>query len=194
MTNVYPKWRLGDKCICNEESLNIVGNVFNRGGNNASHVTNRLTKCKTVILYVLSAVMLFPGATPNVQEYLYKCICQPTLTYGLECMSSTAIQMRQLESVQGSLIKQSLGLSKLSHNTALLKALNIEKIEEVESPIRRLMQHLLSRFICYGKTVLGTLLDRVVSMGESPTKRAFNYQHVPKTSEHLLVHLLTTAL
>ena len=150
-------------------------------------------------------------------------------------MSSTAIQMRRLESVQGSLIKQSIGLSKLSHNTALLKALNIEKIEDivnrnvlplynrifkVESPARRLMQHLLSRFICYGKTVPGTLLDRVVSMGESPTKRALNSQHVPKTSvtnndglvdsirhllftdnftkpyshEHLLVHLLTTAL
>ncbi|KAK2186251.1 hypothetical protein NP493_207g00021 [Ridgeia piscesae] len=77
--------------------------------------------------------------------------------------------MRRLESVQGRLIKQSLGLSKLSHNTALLKALNIEKIEDivnrnvlslynrifkVESPARRLMQHLLSRFICYGKTVL----------------------------------------
>ena len=180
--------------------------------------------------------MLFPGATPNVQAYLYKCICQQTLTYGLECMSSTAIQMRQLESVQGSLIKQSLGLSKLSHNTALLKALNIEKIDDivnrnvlslynrifkVESSARRLMQHLLSRFICYGQTVPGTLLDRVVSMGESQTKRAFNSQHVPKTSvtnndglvdsirhllftdnftktyshEHLkLVHLLTTAL
>ena len=27
-----PKWRLGDKCLCNEESLNILGNVFNRGG------------------------------------------------------------------------------------------------------------------------------------------------------------------
>ena len=112
-------------------------------------------------------------------------------------MSSTAIQLRQHESVQGSLIKQSLGLSKLSHNTALLKALNIEKIEDivnrnvlslynrifkVESPARRLMQHLLSRFIFYGKTVLRTLLDRVVSIGQSPTKRAFNYQHVPKTS------------
>ena len=96
-------------------------------------------------------------------------------------MKNTAIQMRRLESVQGSLIKQSLGLSKLSHNTALLKALNIEKIEDivnrnvlslynrifkVESPARRLMQHLLSRFICYGETVRGTLLDRVVSMGE----------------------------
>ena len=131
--------------------------------------------------------MLYPGATPDVQAYLYKCICQPTLTYGLECMGSTAIQMRRLESAQGKLIKQSLGLSKLSHNTALLKTLNIEKIDDivnrnvlslynrifkVESPARRLMQHLLSRFICYGETVPGTLLDRVVSMGESPSKRA----------------------
>ena len=91
------------------------------------------------------------------------------------------------------------------------------RIFKVESPARRLMQHLLSGFIFYGKTVPGTLLDSVVSMGESPTKRAFNYQHVPKTSvtnndglvdlirhllftdnftkpysqEHLLVHLLT---
>ena len=89
-------------------------------------------------------------------------VCLPMLTYGLEYMSSTANQMRQLESVQGRLIKQSLGLSKLSHNTAILKPLNIEKIEyivnrnvfflynrifKVESPARRLMQNLLSRFI-----------------------------------------------
>ena len=93
MTNVYPKWRLGDKCICNEESLNILGNVFNRGGNNASHVTNRLTKCRQSLYVLRSAGMLYPGATPDVQAYLYKCICQPTLTYGLECTSSTAIQM-----------------------------------------------------------------------------------------------------
>ena len=82
------------------------------------------------------------------------------------------------------------------------------------------MQHLLSRFIFYSETLLGTLLDRVVSMDESPTKPAFNCQHIPETSvtnndglvdsirhllftdnfskpyshEHLLVHLLTTAL
>ena len=90
------------------------------------------------------------------------------------------------------------------------------------SPARRLMQHLLSRFIFYGETLPGTLLDRVVSMGESPTKRPFNSQYIPETSvtnndglvdsmlqllfsynfakpyshEHniILVHLLTTAL
>ena len=199
-----PKWRLGDKCLCNEESLNILGNVFNRGGNNASHVTNRLTKCRQSFYGFGNAGMLYPGATPDVQAYLYKCICQPTLTYGLECMGSTAIQMRRLESAQGKLIKQSLGLSKLSHNIALLKALNIEKIDDivnrnvlslynrifkVKSPARRLMQHLLSRFICYGETVPGTLLDRVVSMGESPSKPAFNYQHVPESKRQMMVLL-----
>ena len=44
------------------------------------------------------------------------------------------------------------------------------------------MQHLLSRFIWYGETVPGTMLDRVVSVGESPSKRAFNSQHVPENS------------
>ena len=166
----------------------IYGIVFNRGGNNASHVTNRLTKCRQSFYGFGNAGMLYPGATPDVQAYLYKCIYQPTLTYGLECMSSTAFQMR-LKSVQGRLIKQSLGLGKLSHNTALLKALNIEKIEDivnknvlslynrifkVEIPAHRPMQHLLSRFIFYGKRYLEPCLIRVVSMGESPTKRAFN--------------------
>ena len=77
--------------------------------------------------------MLYPGATVDIQAYLYKCItiCQPKLTYGLEYMGCTAIQMRPLESAQGKLIKQSLGLSKLSHNTALLKAINIDKIEDI---------------------------------------------------------------
>ena len=51
---------------------------------------------------------------------------------------------------------------------------------KVESPARRLMQQLLFRFIFYGVTVLETLLDRVVPMGESPTKRAFNFQHLSK--------------
>ncbi|KAK2188297.1 hypothetical protein NP493_136g00009 [Ridgeia piscesae] len=105
--------------------------------------------------------MLYPGATSDVQAYLYKCIYQPTLTYGLKCMSSNAIQIRRLESVQGRLIKQTLGLNKLSHNTALFKALTIEKIEaivnrnvlslynrifKVESPARRLTAVLIVSF------------------------------------------------
>ena len=77
-----------------------------------------------------------------------------------------------------------------------------------ESPTCRLMQRLLSRLIFYGETVPGTLLDRVVSMDESETSVTNNDGFVdsithllftdsvtkPCSHEHLLVHLLTTAL
>ena len=126
--------------------------------------------------------------TPEVQAHLYKSICQPVLTYGMECMSYSKDQFRRMESTQGRLVKQCLGLSKSSHNTAMWKALNIEKVQnivdrnvlnlyhrifKIESPARSIIQFLLARYITYGTTVPGTLIDRVVSIGESPLKCVF---------------------
>ena len=84
-----------------------------------------------------------------------------------------------MESTQGRLIKQCLGLSKSSHNTAMLKALDkvqnivnrnvlnlYDRIFKIESPARSIMQFLLARYITYGTTVPGTLMDRLVSIGE----------------------------
>ena len=103
-------------------------------------------------------------------------------------MSNSKDQFRRMESIQGRLIKQCLGLSKRSHNSAVLKALNIDKVQnivnrnvlnlyhrifKIESPARSLMQFLLARYITHGTTVPGTLLDRVVSIGESPLKCVF---------------------
>ena len=49
------KWRLGDKCLCNEESLNILGNVFNRGGNNTEfYILYHATVCIVAIYFTLS--------------------------------------------------------------------------------------------------------------------------------------------
>jgi len=91
-------------------SVNKLGNVFNRDGYNASHVTNRLTKYRQSSYGFGNADVLKPGATPGVQTYLClcKCICQPTLTYGLGCMITPAIRICWLESVQGRLIKQNV--------------------------------------------------------------------------------------
>ena len=75
--------------------------------------------------------MSYPGAAPEVQAHLYKSICQPVLTYGVECMSNSKDQFRRMESIQGRLIKQCLGLSKRSHNSAVLKALNIDKVQNI---------------------------------------------------------------
>ena len=91
-------------------------------------------------------------------------------------MSYSKDQFRRMEYIQGRLIKQYLGLSKRLHNTAMLKALNIDKVPNIvsrnvlnvyhricriESPACSLMQFLLARYITYGTTVPGTVIDRV---------------------------------
>ena len=78
-----------------------------------------------------------------------------------------------------------MGLSKRSHNSAVLKAFNIDKVQnivnrnvlnlyhrifKIDNPARSLMQFLLARYIAYDTTVPGTLLGRVVPIGESPLK------------------------
>ena len=134
--------------------------MFNSKGNNTSHVDNRLNKCRQSFYSLNSLGMSYPGAAraaPEVQAHLYKSICQPVLTYGMECMSNSKDQFRRMESIQG------LGLSKRSHNSAVLKALNIDKAQhivnrnvlnlyhrifKIDSPARSLMQFLLARYTC----------------------------------------------
>ena len=105
--------------------------MFNSKGKNTSHVDNRLNKSRQSFYSLNSLGMSYPGAAPEVQAHLYKSICQPVLTYGMECMSNSKDQFRRNESFQGRLMKQCLGLSKRSHNSAVLKAINIDKVQNI---------------------------------------------------------------
>ena len=74
----------------------------------------------------------------------------------------------KLESTQGKLIKQCLGLSKRSHNTQLLQALNVNnishiveknvanlyhRIHKISSPARNIALFNLARYILTGDIV-----------------------------------------
>ena len=63
--------------------------------------------------------LLHRDGTTDVQSYSYKRICQPVLTYGLECINMSQCQIGKVNSVQGKLMNQGLGLSKRSHNTEI---------------------------------------------------------------------------
>ena len=59
-------------------------------------------------------------------------------------------------------------------NTVNRNVLNLyHRIFKIESPARRIIQFLLARYITYGTTVPGTIIDRVVSIGESHPKCVF---------------------
>ena len=58
-------------------------------------------------------------------------ICLPSLAYSLECINIPDKDLQSLNTVQGKLIKQSLGPSKYSHNTQLLEAMTIKAVNDI---------------------------------------------------------------
>jgi len=70
-------------------------------------------------------------------------MCQPILLYGIPLSNSGE---NKLESTQGNLLKQSLGLNKRSHRSNLLKALSVNKIEVV---IKWNTAYLLKRILMF---------------------------------------------
>ena len=134
------------------------------------------------------AGIIYPGASTDVQMYLFTHICQPALTYGIDCLNLSKSDVLKLDSAQGKLIKQCLGLTKRSHNTQLLQALKVKnvsqihdkncislysRIAKISNPARDLLLYNLSRYILYGDLVTGTLLSRIVSNGYSPISCLF---------------------
>ena len=75
--------------------------------------------------------MSYPGLPTDIKSHLWRTVCCPTFLYGMEAFSLSKIQFKNIESTQGSLIKQSLGLSKYSHHSKLLTAVNVSRCVEI---------------------------------------------------------------
>ena len=131
----------------------------------------------------------YPGLSTETKSYLWKTTGVPSLTYGLDCISLSNANLKMLETTQGNLIKQSIGLSKRSRHSKLLKALDIptisqmiiqdtlslvHRINAVNCPTRQLFAFEMSVYILHGNRVTGTLLDRLVRYGYSPVVSAFD--------------------
>ena len=112
--------------------------------------------------------------------YGMTCVCRH---WNMETMYLSNTQIKQLESLQGTLLKSSLGLSVHSHHSKLIRALNVAPVGEiikktvcdlwnrifmVDSPSRDLCSHFMSRFIVSGKICLKTLFSRILNIGVSP--------------------------
>ena len=124
-----------------------------------------------------------------MENYQY---AMPCLTYGCECLSLNNSDKGRLESAQGVLVKQCMGLSKRSHHSCLLKALCIpnvcdvltkralslyHRVFQVDSPCRDLCLEMLCRYLTDGKVIGGTLLHKVIQAGYSPIHTAFYKEH-----------------
>ena len=108
--------------------------------------------------------------------------------YGCESLALRDQDIKQLESAQGTLVKQAVGLLKRSHHSSLLKALCIPQVSDiinrnilslynrifaVDSPARDLCCELLKQYVHNGSLIKGTILYNVKQSGHSPVLCAF---------------------
>ena len=73
------------------------------------------------------------GAAPTVSAHMFNVAIQPILTYGCTTLNFTrsSVKLKELDKVQAKLLKSALGLPKFCHNTPLLQALKVKKIDNL---------------------------------------------------------------
>ena len=84
--------------------------------------------------------MSYPGLNTSSKTRLYKSICMPSLTYGMDSLNLSSNCMKQLETAQGN----------------------------IPLPTRNLCIHMLGQYVLHPIVIPGSLRDRVTKLGVSP--------------------------
>ena len=184
-----PEWFLGSSKIINDDHLEILGTIFTKDHNCHDHIKNRISKCRRSFYSLTKCGMAYPGATSDVKSYLWKSVCAPVLMYGMDSVPISKSDIKKLDTTQGNLVKQAMGLSKRAHTTELLLSLGINRISDVlnrnvvslysrlfkvNTPLQDLTLHFLSQYIIHNVVVPGTLIDHLLCVGLSPTCCVFD--------------------
>ena len=226
-----PVWHLKGVPIETVKNIEILGVNFTSTVKYDDHIQTRIQKCKRSVYSMSNVGMPYPGLNTNSKVHLFKTICQPTLMYGVESLDLSNKCVNSIQSTQGCIMKQVCGLSKRSRHSAILQALDItpasvyindstkslfSRICTTDSPTRDLCIYFMNLFIVDNVLVPGTLVDRIVKMGISPTSllcskvKHSSHQYTPDglvdslramlyndnyikpwSSEYLMVKLLT---
>jgi hypothetical protein len=182
--NMYkPVWYIGKDKLDTVSEVELLGVTIDTKGSYDKHISKRTSVCRRSMFRLSPYGMSYPGLHASVKSYLWKSIGAPTLLYGTDCIPLSSNNVKDLVSTQGSIVKNVLGLSKRSHHSNLLHALNADKVDnlivrntlnfynrifKVDSPVSSLQCKFLSSYICTGKLIKDTILYKIVNYGYSP--------------------------
>ena len=180
----YPKWLLGTDTIENVNSLDTLGVILNKDCNSYNHVNTRVQKSYRSYYSLRNFGFSYPGVNSDVKAYLWKSVCQPTLSYGCETINMNKSNIINLETCQGiislSKAQESVNfqevhiyymlweyekLMTLLYKTQLLFG---TEYLNINSPTRRLCSFLYDKYMSTGIAIPGTLVHRLTYSGMSP--------------------------
>ena len=184
-----PMWYLGENIMKTVNELEILGVTFRSNLKCNLHVQNRIQKCRKALYSMNNVGMCYPGLNTSTKTLIYKTVCLPSMTYGMETVNLSKQDMKQLESFQGGIAKRICGIGKRSHHTRLVRAMNLDNvgtlignqmrslynnISLIDSPTRQLNLHILHEYMFKGILIPGTLVARIVESGYSPVNLTFH--------------------
>jgi hypothetical protein len=126
-----PIFTITGKVIPNTDGLEYLGLPIGDNNYTDSFIQNNFRSVEKAFYSIRSIGLHKEFSNPLCISFIYKQYCQSIFNYGLELLPISKTLMKQLETRQGLLIKNVLGLSKYSRNSPLLDALSISKITKL---------------------------------------------------------------
>lgn len=184
---INPILKLGDVKIPLTDSIEVLGKVFTQDGRSASHILERISKCRQALFGI---GFNNEELCPLVKSHIWKSVGVPSLLYSVCTGPVTPGELKIMESFQGQMVKSSVYLGKFSRHSTLLDVLGINSISDMintqrlyllrrvfsapQSSYSILCSELISKFYLYGVIPRGTLVGEIIELGYSPVKVAFS--------------------
>ena len=93
------------------------------------HITNRINACRKSFYGLQGAGLCNVLTNVNTASYVWKTAIRPVLMYGLNTVTINKTCLRDLEKIQGRLVKSMVSVHKYCKTTPILSAMNICSIE-----------------------------------------------------------------
>ena len=166
-----PQWSIDNIGLKVDDSITFLGTVIrNVEKKGKAHCENRIRAATKSFYGLQSAGIKYPGVDPEGSIKIYESAIPSVITYACASVNISTTNLKKLDKLQCTIVKQCLGLSKFALNTPLLQAVGILPISRtVELNSLDLLKQCFScESLCkdFYRTILntnfpGTLISRV---------------------------------
>ena len=124
-----PEWYLNGSVLREEAAVAYLGTVLS--SNPKFHFDTRIKSATRAFYGLQCAGLCAGGVASTVLAHMFNVTIQPILTYSCTTLNFTRSSVTEIDKVQAKLLKSALGQPKFCHNTPLLQALKVKKIDNI---------------------------------------------------------------
>ena len=167
------QWYLNGQTLLQENQITHLGVVL--ANDNHSHTNSRLHATSKAFYALQGSRLCFNGSNPGTIAHIFKAAIQPVLSFGMECIFQSKSVITKAQSTLAKLLKTALGLKGYSRSTPLLKALDINILQQSVYVQELVLFKSLRLSTFRSCKFYSFLLSKVIS-GNAPSKKNIAYR------------------